>query len=103
MVYYVFYCMSYRVENKLNKMVKVANQTLIFTHTIFLICVLFNHADSKQNEFGYLTIFVVITLFVLNVIVTLNPIQREDNIDVHNRGCCSSNNIMPTISFIFCF
>jgi hypothetical protein len=101
--YYMFYCISYQTESELHKTVKIANQVMIFMHSIFLAYALFNHKDPKQHEFGYLTIFIIATLLVLNVVVTLNPITREDRIDPLSRGCCSSQNLMPTISFMFCF
>lgn len=75
--YYVFYSMSYSIESKLNKWIKIANMSVIFTFSIFLTYALFDHMDSKQYELGYLTIFIIITLLVLNIIVTLNPISRE--------------------------
>lgn len=75
--YYVFYSMSYSIESKLNKWIKIANMSVIFTFSIFLTYSLFDHMDSKQYELGYLTIFIIITLLVLNIIVTLNPISRE--------------------------
>jgi hypothetical protein len=101
--YYLFYCISYKAESDMNRLVKIFNQILIFSHSIFLTYSLFNHLNAKQYELGYLTIFIICTLFVLNVVVTLNPISREDSVDLNARGCCSSNNIMPTISFLFCF
>lgn len=103
-VYNVFYCMSYKVESQLNRMNKVANQIFLFVHTILLTYALFNHNDKKQYEFGNLSIFVVITLMFLNIIVTLNPIIREDRVDLRQRSsCCSGTNIMQTISIVFCF
>lgn len=82
MVYYVFYCISYSTESSLNRAAKISNQLLIFGHTILLTLALFNHADPKQKELGYLTIFIVVTLTVLNAVVTLNPIQREESVDI---------------------
>lgn len=75
--YYVFYPISYTLESKLNKWIKIANMSVIFSFSIFLTYALFDHFDSKQYELGYLTIFIILTLLVLNVIVTLNPIARE--------------------------
>jgi len=94
--------MSYSIERELNKLVKLANQAVIFIHSIFLTYALINHTDEKQCEFGYLTIFIIAILMVLNIVVTLNPISKEERIDLHARGCCSSSNMMPTISFMFC-
>lgn len=53
-------------------------------------------------ELGYLTIFIITTLLILNVLLTLNPIQRAEADDMHTRSCCSSQNIMMTISVLFC-
>jgi hypothetical protein len=101
--YYLFYSMSYTIESELNKWIKVANMTVIFIFSIFLTYSLFDHMDSKQYELGYLTIFIIFTLLVLNIIVTLNPISREQGVDLHQRSCCSSQNLMATMSFLFCF
>ena len=49
-----------------------------------------------------MTIFIICTLLVLNVLLTLNPIQRDDADDMHSRSCCSAQNIMMTISVLFC-
>jgi len=80
-IYYMFYVISYRVEHELNKWVKIANMTVIFIYSIFLSYALFNHFDQKQYELGYLTIFIMTTLLILNVILTLNPIHRDEGTD----------------------
>jgi hypothetical protein len=95
--------MSYSLESKLNKWIKVLNMVIIFGFSIIMTYALFNRKDSKQQELGYLTIFIIVTLLILNLIVTLNPIQREDGIDLHQRSCCSSQNLMATLSFLSCF
>lgn len=101
--YYVFYSISYKVENELNKWIKVGNMAIIFMHTVFMVYSLFNHTDERQHELCYLAIFIIVTLLILNVIVALNPIMREEGIDLLDRSCCSSTNLMPTISCLFCF
>jgi hypothetical protein len=75
--YHMFYSMSYRTESELNKWIKVANMFVVFPYFIFMSYSLFNHLDPKQYELGYLTIFIMTTLFVLNVVLTLNPIYRD--------------------------
>jgi hypothetical protein len=77
-IYYMFYSMSYKTECELNKWVKVANMFIVFPYAIFMSYSLFNHFDPKQYELGYLTIFIMSTLFVLNVVLTLNPIYRDN-------------------------
>ena len=87
---------------KLNRWIKIANMLVIFINAIFICYALFNHRDEKQYELGYLTIFIISTLLILNVLLTLNPIQREEQEDMHTRSCCSSQNIIMTISVLFC-
>lgn len=99
----MFYSISYRVEYEFNKWIKIANMAVIFMYAIFFAYALFNHMDPRQYELGYLTIFIISTLLVLNVILTLNPIYREEGVDSYSRSCCSSQNLMMTISCIFCF
>jgi hypothetical protein len=101
-MYYMFYSMSYRTEHMLNKWIKIANMMVIFINASFLCYALFNHFDEKQYELGYLTIFIICTLLLLNVLLTLNPISREDANDMFARSCCSGQNIMMTISVLFC-
>mgnify|MGYP006893774551 CR=1 FL=1 len=72
--YYLFYSMSYSLESKLNKWMKVLNMVIIFGFSIIMTYALFNRKDNKQQELGYLTIFIIVTLLILNLIVTLNPI-----------------------------
>lgn len=79
--YYIFYPISYKVEYELNKWSKISNMILIFVYSIFLSYALFNHHDPKQYELGYLTIFIFSTLLILNVILTLNPIRRDEGVD----------------------
>lgn len=38
----------------------------------------------------------------MNVLLTLNPIQRDEADDMHSRSCCSAQNIMMTVSVLFC-
>ena len=102
-IYYMFYSLSYKVECELNKWMKVANMCIVFPYSILMSYSLFNHFDPKQYELGYLTIFIMSTLFVLNVVLTLNPIYRDYGSDKYSRSCCSGQNLMMTISFIFCF
>lgn len=102
-LYFMFYSISYRVEHELNKWVKVANMIIIFPYSMILSYALFNHHDPKQYELGYLTIFIISTLLVLNVVLTLNPIYKDQGTDSYSRSCCSSQNLMMTISFLFCF
>lgn len=45
--YYVFYSISYKVENELNKWVKVGNMVLIFMHSAIMVYSLFNHSEEK--------------------------------------------------------
>ena len=72
--YYLFYSISYNLESKLNKWIKVLNMVIIFGFSIIMTYALFNRKDAKQQELGYLTIFIIVTLLILNLIVTLNPI-----------------------------
>ena len=72
--YYLFYSISYSLESILNKWIKVLNMVIIFGFSIIMTYALFNRKDSKQQELGYLTIFIIVTLLILNLIVTLNPI-----------------------------
>jgi len=88
--YYMFYSISYKVEYEFNKWIKIANMAVIFMYSIFFAYSLFNHTDPKQYELGYLTIFIISTLLVLNVILTLNPIYREEGVDSYSRSCCAS-------------
>lgn len=69
---------------------KVANMMIIFPYSIILSYNLFNHQDPKQYELGYLTIFIISTLLVLNVVLTLNPIYKDQGTDSYSRSCCSS-------------
>ena len=62
---------------------------VIFVNSMFVCYALFNHEDEKQYELGYLTIFIICTLLILNVLLTLNPIQREEADDMYSRSCCS--------------
>lgn len=87
--YYMFYAMGYKVEHNYNRWIKIANMVIIFINSIFICYALFNHSDEKQYELGYLTIFIISTLLILNVLLTLNPIQREEADDMHSRSCCS--------------
>ena len=100
--YHMFYSISYKVEYEFNKWIKIANMCVIFMYSIFFSYALFNHTDARQYELGYLTIFILSTLLVLNIILTLNPIYREEGAN-QSRSCCSSSNLMMTISCIFCF
>lgn len=100
--YYMFYAMSYKIEHTYNKWIKIANMLVIFINAIFICYALFNHQDEKQYELGYLTIFIICTLLILNVLLTLNPIQREEADDMYTRSCCSGQNIMMTVSVLFC-
>jgi len=99
----MFYSMSYKVEYELNKWMKVANMIIIFPYSMILSYALFNHHDPKQYELGYLAIFIMSSLLVLNVVLTLNPIYKDQGTDSYSRSCCSSQNLMMTISFLFCF
>jgi len=76
-IYFMFYSISYKVEHELNKWMKVANMIIIFPYSMILSYALFNHHDPKQYELGYLTIFIMSTLLVLNVVLTLNPIYKD--------------------------
>ena len=103
-IYYLLYPISYKVEGELEKWSKVVSMGYVFSTCVFLTLALFNFDDSKQYELGYLAIFIICTLLVLNVIVTLNPIERYDQgVDMYQRSCCSGKNLMMTISFLFCF
>ena len=103
-VYYLLYPISYKVEGELEKWTKVVSMGVVFSTSIYLTLALFDFKDSKQYELGYLAIFIIATLLLLNVIVTLNPIERYDQgVDMYQRSCCSGQNLMMTISFLFCF
>ena len=75
---------------------------VIFLNAIFICFALFNRQDDKQHEMGYLAIFIICTLLILNVLLTLNPIQREEADDMYSRSCCSAQNIIMTVSVLFC-
>lgn len=72
--YFIFYPISYKIECEFNKWIKIANMVVIFSYSIFVSNALFNHYDPKMLELGYLTIFIISTLMLLNLILTLNPI-----------------------------
>lgn len=111
-IYFTFYPISYKVEGLLNRQIKIINTLLIFANSIFFSIILYNNNidldENKRNqkisiEMGYLTIFIMCTLIVLNVILILNPIHRDGElIDIYQRSCCSSQNLIMTISVLFC-
>lgn len=45
--YYMFYAMSYRLEQELNRWIKVCNMFIVFPYAIFMSYSLFNHFDPK--------------------------------------------------------
>ena len=45
--YYLFYSMSYNLESKLNKWIKVLNMIIIFGFSIIMTYALFNRKDNK--------------------------------------------------------
>eukprot|EP00356_Strombidium_inclinatum_P004007 CAMPEP_0170496638 /NCGR_PEP_ID=MMETSP0208-20121228/22276_1 /TAXON_ID=197538 /ORGANISM="Strombidium inclinatum, Strain S3" /LENGTH=110 /DNA_ID=CAMNT_0010773239 /DNA_START=1341 /DNA_END=1673 /DNA_ORIENTATION=+ len=94
--------MSYKTEQELNRYAKVGSILILFSSAIVLVYSLFNHFDPKQYELGYLTIFIISTLMVLNVVLTLNPIARDDTHNAHDRqSCCSNQNLLLSISCVF--
>ena len=100
--YQMFYSLSYSFENKYNRWIKIGSMVVIFVNAIFLSYALFNQKDEKQYELCYLTIFIICTLLLINILLTLNPIMKEDASDLDSRSCCSSQNIMMTVSVLFC-
>lgn len=100
LVYHTFYAMSYKVESQLSKTSKLASLVALFGSAISLCLIMMDHRDPKQSELGFLLIFVLGLLFLLNSVLTLNPLQREASAPQNRRSCCKGSSLLLTISVV---
>jgi len=70
--------MSYKVEERLNKWVSIANIGVILAYCLLFTHSLINYNEPLQVEFGYITAYALLALLILNIIVIFNPLQREE-------------------------